>query len=649
LALVSALTFAAVYLGLAVTYYQRSRSERLLAAGLVVPLSIQLEIMLLSVAPVGKPLRYLPILQPLLAVVAIGASARRLRSRSIVGTPRHLRPDLRNLLSRLSIVAVAAGVIAALVLLFVTGWGFATAPASVDELAYHVPQALGIHQFGRLVRFDNPLPWVYAYPQGSAMLWAWTVEFTKSDIAFHAVQAALGAQLLLAVYVLARRSNASRDTALLIVATLSCMPVFFRVTTLSTSDIGYAAAILTMLAFLAPATPDQRTADYRLAALAFAEACLVKLPVVATLFAVIGAGHAFWNSRRPHRAPQALRLVSLPNILVALICVAALSTYAVNLVRYGNPAYPLELKLPGMTLAGPLPTVSDKTLGAHTTFGEVGHMNRAELWFASLFDWGQPLNEDSLGSFGPAAALPMMGLALGGMALAIRRRDSWTCSLASITVACFLGIPGLFLPRYGLGLVAVLGAIAAVTLARKPRLVPAGAVVLLVCSILALLPVYRSASESKAWLQANSAPVPWWRDRGRSISEHVRLGDPWIAQSPSLVRYVRYRVRPRTLLVWNISAYSTFLWNKTLSNRIKFLPGSVKDRYPTEARALTPPTPVELDRWLESLRKLDPEYVVVYTHSAYPTAVKGAGLPYAIDFEDAPSDGLAAVTVLRRL
>lgn len=647
LAVVSLGTFLAAYLTVSAFCRRRPVSEAILLAALLSALAIQLETMSLTLFPIPASTRILGFLHVGLILLASTVARRLLRSRGIPNPLGQLLPAALDFRSKLGILGKLALTAILAVLASATAWGFVTAPGGVDELAYHVPQAVGIYQHGgRLVRFDNPLPWVYAYPQGAAMLWAWTMEFTKSDVAFHAVQAALGGQLLLAVYVLARRSGANRDASLVVAATLGCMPVFFRMTTLSTADIGYAASILTMLAFLAPSDPNALGSDHRLAALAFAEACLLKLPILAAIFGITGLLHAAARGReRPARFRARL---STAWALVFVVCAAAISSYILNFVRYDNPAYPLHLQVPGLDFAGPLRKVTDNTIGAHTTFGEVAEMNRAELWAASLFDWGQPLNEDSLGSFGPAVALPMTGLAALGLAWAVRRRDSWLLALGIVCTLCFLVIPGLFLPRYGLTAIATMAVLAAVALSRLPRLQSVGAAVLLLVSGIAVLPVYRLTNDSIAWMAANAAPVPWWEDRGRAVAEQVRIGDPLQAQSPALVRYIRNRVEPKSLLVWNISGYATLLWNRNYTNRILYLPCSAADRYPTEARALTPPTPSELERWLNRLMVLKPQYIVVYTQSAYPAAVKSAGLSYAVDFQDPVSDGKLAVTVLRR-
>jgi hypothetical protein len=165
-------------------------------------------------------------------------------------------------------------------------------------------------------------------------------------------------------------------------------------------------------------------------------------------------------------------------------------------------------------------------------------------------------------------------------------------------------------------------------------------------SIWATQPSVTLVRGSIDWYEANTDPADRWTHR-IDLSEKYRLNEPAVAQSDGLVRFVRDSVREDDVLVYNISTYPTLLWNRDFSNDIYWVPGTTADEYPSSPYFLATPKPDEMTRWLREVRHLQPDWLVVYSRSAYVDAVPPAW-GFEVAYQDPAADGNAAVTVLRR-
>lgn len=640
LLMVAAASAAVAHLLLLRTSPAWSWPQRALAGLVGVVVLLQSEVLALSLLPVHRPLVALPWLHVALVLFGAAWAVRQLGARAAAQALLPCRPRTGP-----GELLIAAAVV--LTLLGIAAWGFVSGPTGVDELAYHVPQAALLHQDADLARPLSYLPWTYAYPQGASSLWGFTMFFTGDDRAFHAVQALLGAQLALATYVLGRRSGAPRTAGLLSALALVTAPVFFRMTTISTADICFASGVVTAVAFLAPRPSGPYADDLRVALLGLAQACSAKIPVLAVLVVGAAALHAAVLAWRRRGATHPWKWRPPLDAALLLAVLGSVSTYVVNALEHDNPAWPLALHVAGEDLPGPLAAFTDHTIGAQTSFGVVAEMSRLQLWTASFFDWDQALTEDSLGAFGPVVAVVGLAMLLVCLVLAIRRRDSWLLTLLAVVAVGLVAVPVLFVPRYGLPVIALVLALGAVGARSVPRVPPAAVLVLVAGCAVATLPSVHLARDARAWYAANAGPdTAWWKDRGRSVAENHRLNDPTAAQSPSLVRYVRSSLGAGDTLAYDITTYPTLLWNEDFSNRIRYVPGSRAEAYPIGPHTLPPVAPAELQRWQRQLEEVGADQVAVYTASGYDDALLAAG--WTVAYSDPPEDGRAAVTVLSR-
>jgi hypothetical protein len=575
-------------------------AERWLVAVSVFVILLNGSFALLSLLPMEAPLRKLVIpLHALLLLFGIFKLGPRATGMVLAKTGRTVREKTQDFGPFLTVVLFLFGVI----LILYTAIGFFTVPGSVDELDYHVPQAVGAFQEGRVRMFDFPPLWILHYPQGAANLWAWTMFFTGGDYLFRIVQVGFCLQLLLAVWLLARRSGADSKSALLAVLTIAAMPIFYRLTTTVGADLGYAAAIVLCIAFLAPGRQDKKGLQNDLAAttLGLSQAFLIKIPIVAILFVTVGLAYFFLKRiNRGQRIDFLSQVLKLPLtwVLVAITFFSS-SRYLHNFFKFENPFYPITLRIAGHDIfLGPL--VVGNAAGGHSTFGSVATMNAFKRWHAVFADWFQPLNEDAFGGAGPIFIFVVGFLAIVTMLEGIRRRESWIIVLA-VLVAFMFVIPGAYIPRYALAWLSVLAVLAA--LAYKvvtPKLPTLPAVVGTILLATTLIPLY-NIFLTYSWVSQIAHPKPWYIDRGQSVPEKVDIGRDR-APSAAIIKAIRDNVKSGATLIASVRTHAALLWNRDYSNKIAYLPLALENKKNWQI-------------WINTLSHQNPDWVLVSSNS----------------------------------
>ncbi len=606
-------------------------------AGVV--LLVNAEVWCLSLVPLGRPLRWLPGVHVGLLVVLLVATLRRGGGRVWGATLRRAWCELREYCRDVGLVVSLANLALLLLLLGYFAIGAYQVPGAWDDLEYHVPMAVQPYQDGRLGSVTSDLPWPNAYPRGTELLWYWTLQWSGSDLLFHPVQLAFGIQALLATYVLARRTGASASAATLAAIILGTTPVFFILSTSGYVDLAVAAGVVSVIAFLAPPEDPaaEPTRDWPLAALALAEACLVKLPLLAAVLAGIGFLQAVF---RHGPARNGVRRVSQffrarRGWLAAVLVLIACHTYWRHLLEHRNPFYPMKVSLAGVLFDGPLDG-SQFGAGGHTTFGKpVREMSHFERFYYAWMDLMQPPNVDSFGSFGPV--LPVLVLAPFLIALLALGWpvDTWRLALGAMFAAC-LFTPA-FLPRYGIPMIAVALAGAAWTVSRLTGAALRGYVIvaLLFCGVGVAISA-RAVWQGYEWTWRQAGGTLPLAARNSFLLERTRVGGEMYCL-PTVIQYIRTHSGPADLLVWNVRTFPALLWNRTYSNRVIHLPGAARDTYPGSAALLTVPTAPELARWLQRLGALRPKHVLVYAESAYAQALQAGRIAgYEIAYADPP-------------
>jgi hypothetical protein len=618
---------AAMLAVLTVMFYARARrtvAECLLGAGAALVLILNAEVYALSLLPGVRPLKWLPQSHVLLLCVLFGFSLGRPGARGWAAALRAAVGEVRAVWARLGLLLrIALGGLL-LVLLSYFVFGAYDVPWTWDELEYHVPMAIQPYQDGRVQTVSSDLPWANAYPRGVELIWYWTLQWSGTNLLFHPVQLAFGLQYLLAVFVLARRTGATESAAVLGVLVLATTPVFFALSTSGYIDLATAAAVISLVAFLAPARDAAAplTRDWPLASLALAEACLVKLPLLAIAFGGLAGLQALLGRGSPRqRGGEAGRFLASPRgVASALIVLAACHTYWRNAIEHGNPLYPARFEVAGLKLDGPLDTARFGT-GAHTSVGKpVADMTRWERFWYAWTDFRQPLDIDSFGSFGPVLLAILLPF-LASLVLLQRPLDTWRLTLGAMFVLC-LFTPS-YLPRYGLPMAAV-AVVGAMWLATRfgPASFRVFALVVLVLCVSGLGVSKRRMSHSLEWVRKQSGGYLALKTRNAFLAEHVPTGGPQYCR-PDMIRYIRTHSGAGDLLVCNVRTFPALLWNYRYDNRVCWLTGTAGDSYPEEASDLSLPSPAELTDWITRVLAKQPRHVLLYTQSAYAQELIG--------------------------
>jgi hypothetical protein len=626
-------------------------SEALLIASVLTVLGINAEVRILTLFPVKRPLDLLPWAHLIILGLAFAAIQRRYGFALWLGFARDLRRSASAQWSTFP-MEVRIGVIVALLLMTGYGiYGLSIGASGWDELAYHVPQAVQLYQDGRLGDLDSWLPWTYAYPKGAAILWAWTMFFTRSDFLFHTVQLAFGLQLLLAVYTLARRSGGSVPSTVAVLLALSCMPIMAILTTQAGADIGYAAGCVGLLAFSAPPREVTGRVLWPYAALFFAQAALIKLPVIAIIFGIIGILCAFLRSPRATLAAMRAGVRSVVGALAILAVLWGLYLPVTNWVSYRNPMYPLAVSVgPIVIWRGPSPAFQHSLLlDSHTSFRELPKHNIVRLYHAVLADWFGPKNYDSTGTYGPVVLSAFLFLFAAFVYQSFSLGDPWRIAL-SVATAIVVLLPGAYMPRYGLPMVAVVAAACSVFMSTAPPSFERW----LRASVLTF--GFAGAMQSAVWLYTGARYMSTinggiWLSPLRSsrFQETVQMGISAYYPSPQMIRAIRTYAKAGDLMVWNISCFHGLLWNRDYSNRTLFLSATEADRFPGGPEQLSRPSAQELSQWVTRLRQLSPDQVLVYSQSAYAEAVRTLTAPrYIVAFSEDEAKGRGAIVLFQR-
>lgn len=594
---------------------RRPMSETLLGASLLLVLALNAEVYALSTLPLHRPLEWLPLFHGLVTAGLVAVSLR-------VGGPQAWRTMPRALLESLEqcfrqagyVIGLALVGVAALLLVYLV-FGAYNVPNAWDELEYHVAMAVQPYQDGRVGPVTSDLPWATAYPRGVELVWYWTLEWTGTDLLFHPVQLAFGVQLVLAAYVLARRTGAPARAAVLVLPVLATMPVFLCLSTCGYIDLAVAASVIALVALLAPPRQPEAagTRDWSLAALALAQACLVKLPILAVAFGGVALLHTlFLRGSIGRRLREGLSFLgSVRGVVSILVILAASLTYWHHWVQHGNPLYPVRVSLADrVVLPGPV----DPGLfggGGHTTATKrVADMTRAERFYHAWTNFHQPLNVDSFGSFGPVWPIVILPLFVASVVRALRRRDGWLLALAAMFGLSFF-MPA-FLPRYGLSMITVALAGALSILAQLPRRVTFVAMLIVLA---ACLPGAwcdgRYIRHSLRWIRMQAGGTLPVATRNAFVFERNSVGYPTYC-SPDMTRFIRDHSGPGDVLVWNVRTFQGLLWNRSYSNRLVHLPASPRQMYPHSAAEAQSD---HVQAWLERIAALRPRHVLVYADS----------------------------------
>lgn len=217
---------------------------------------------------------------------------------------------------------------------------------SWDSLGYHLPVVFDAIDSGGFREIPSHIPYVNVYPRGGERLFAFARLLLPDDgwIDLAQLPGALGAVVITTA--LARRAGARFGLALACASLWLTVPAVALQIPTNYVDI-YFACWLLAVAYFVTGPLDARRATLVGISLAMLLACKAVALVPALICGLVFATRALWH-RRPGLALIAAATASMGTL-----------TYISNVFRYGNPVWPVEVRLgpfrfPGLDPVGPM-------------------------------------------------------------------------------------------------------------------------------------------------------------------------------------------------------------------------------------------------------------------------------------------------------
>lgn len=227
------------------------------------------------------------------------------------------------------------------------------------------------------------------------------------------------------------------------------------------------------------------------------------------------------------------------------------------------------------------------------------------------------------------------------------RRIVWAA--LGLIVFGWLFLPGFFVPRYSLALLACLASLAAIAATGEPGARTVGLTRgIFFIGLLGLPFTIVTAGAGLRWIRSNNAGAWVSPQRTSVIAERYPLGFPEIYPSPAMIRAIRESCGAGTTLCWNVSGFEALLWNRDYSNRVVFLPCVPEDRYPHGAHQRVAPSPTQLTDWLAELARQKATHVLVYEGTAYTKALDAPAAGFARVFADPAEPGHVPMVLYRK-
>ena len=442
-------------------------------------------------------------------------------------------------------------------------------PGSIDELAYHIPQAVGAYQKNTgIYGFDGPLPWIKHYPQGVSIIWGYLVFVYENDYFLRFPQLLFLAQLLLAAAILLRHRGVSRSILNYVLIAICVTPIVYLMVTTNKADLAYCSMMLAFVAILYPC--DKRSVSNLLFSLvAFSSAISIKIPIIASIFYFICVILYLFpiGSKQKYNKFEFGNYLYLPLILYALVCfLSSLYIYISNYIGFGNPFYPINVSIAGHNIFnGPLII---NVISGHTTFGDIQNFSKLRLWHAIFYDIFSPINEDSYGSSGfifGAFFLTQFILSVCLIKFTKDNNNIWKIFI-SLSILLLILIPSLYVPRYHLIFLILIVIIGVDLINELPvytlNRINYGLYILLIPSFFIII---QNFYEKYSWVSSNSVSY----DRGVSLQYRYPVY-PEMSPSPETVKFVKENISADDFIYVGTKSIIGLFWNNSYTNMVIF-------------------------------------------------------------------------------
>ncbi len=303
-----------------------------------------------------------------------------------------------------------------------------------DALGYHLPLVHDALLTGSLRVVPTHVPYVNAYPHAVDLYFVWWRALLPDDTWIELAQLPFALLAVLATTALAARAGVSPGRALGWSLPFLAIPAVTLQLATNYVDIAYGALLVASVSFFfrRPFEPG----DALLAGIALALFLATK-PSAPLPFALLAAAALFHHRGRQRRVV----------LVLSVACSLGALTYLENLLRYGNPVWPVRMQLGPLTMPGTAPSTYFFDLGVPEPYRSYGLLRRL---FASWYHWPASFVYDMrLGGFGPLVAVVLLPIAVATFLW--RRRALRPIRFALLLlVGVSLATPAAFWARYTL-------------------------------------------------------------------------------------------------------------------------------------------------------------------------------------------------------
>ena len=307
-----------------------------------------------------------------------------------------------------------------------------------DSLGYHLPLAHNVLQTGGLAEVPGRLAFIETYPRFVELFFAGFRLLLGDERFIELGQMAFFPLLCATTFRLARRFGAPSSDALACAAAPLALPVVYMQCASNYVDVAYAALLFAGLVYLV----DGRSRAHEILAGTFLGLALATKPS-APLALVLGLGVSLCAcviARTP------LRTAVLGHGRTGLLAAAVgAKVYVDNMVRFGNPVWPVALKLGPLSFPGTMDPHGILAIGLTEAQSHWGWLRKL-LW-SWLHEPADYVFDQRFGGFGPGFALAALPLLVVAVARVPRSRK-----LATVVAVVTLGQGGAFIARYTIAL-----------------------------------------------------------------------------------------------------------------------------------------------------------------------------------------------------
>ena len=380
-----------------------------------------------------------------------------------------------------------------------------------DSLGYHLPVVHDVVQSGRIRVVPGRVAFVETYPRFAELFFAGFRLLLGHERFVDFGQFAFVPLLCAATFRMARRLGASSSEALASGFAPLALPVVYMQCASNYVDVAYAALLFAGLSYLV----DAATSAEEILAGTFLGLALATKPTAPVALAVgLGVSIGAHVLRRTF-----LRAALVSHARIALLAaVIGGKVYVENLLRYGNPVWPVALRFGPLRLSGTMDPHAVLDQGLSASQREWGWLARvAYSWF---HEPAQYVFDQRFGGFGPVFAYALLPLLVVAVVRVPQARV-----LASVVGAATLAQGGAFIARYTIALPVLGFALAPAALASLPAPLRSAAknllgVLLVVGAVLGA----NGLTDSGPSLAALARMTP--RDRAARVSVDAR-GAEW--------------------------------------------------------------------------------------------------------------------------